>query len=369
MTDPRTIEELRAAIDQTDREIVERIHERARLALAIGEVKKRDGKAVFDPAREKQVIERVTSAVAGPFPAKTLAFVYREIIAACRGLEEPTRVAYLGPEASFSHAAALRKFGSASTFFPQVNFADVFREVERGNAAYGIVPIENSIEGAVSANLDLLVESELRVVGEVYLEVSLNLLSKEGDFAAVKTIFSHPQPFGQARLWLQKHVPHAQLEQTSSTAEAAKLAAERPNSAAIGSVDAAAVYGLRVLARAIEDIPYNVTRFLVLGREGLRVGNEPKTSLIAHLKDEPGVLARVLQPLAGAGVNLTKIESRPLKKRPWEYRFFIDVDGDPAREPLRGALAQVEQACTELRVLGTYDKAPKAALYAAQEKL
>jgi chorismate mutase/prephenate dehydratase len=356
-----TIDDLRARIDQIDTEVAHLLNERARLALAIGEAKKATGRAVYDPNREKAVIERVLAASQGPFPEKTLSFIYREIISACRSLEEPTRVAYLGPEATFSHAAALRRFGSASTFLPQTDVLDIFREVERGNAAYGIVPIENSIEGAVPTTLDSFSESDLVIVGEVYLEVSQNLLAKESDLGAVKVVYSHPQGIAQCRNWLRKNLPHARLDTVSSTAEAARMAANQPGVAAVGSLGAAEFYGLRVLAKSIEDIPNNVTRFFVIGRESAPVPAAPKTSLLATLKDEPGVLFRVLEPLAKRGVNMTKIESRPLKRRPWEYRFFIDVDGAPDAEPLSSAIAEMRSACMELRILGTYEKAVRPA--------
>ncbi len=359
MASAEDIDRLRAEIDGLDREIVERLNARARAALAIGEAKKSTGRAVYDPERERQVTARVVAASEGPFPEKTLATIYREIIAACRGLEEPTRIAFLGPEATFTHAAALRRFGSAATYLPQADVAEIFREVERGNAGFGVVPVENSIEGAVSSTLDLFPDSDLSIVGEIYLEVSQNLLSREADSGAVQVVYSHPQGIAQCRSWLRRNLPHARLETVSSTAEAARMAAEQPGVAAVGSLGAAEVYGLKVLARSIEDIPNNVTRFFVIAREPAQTPAGPKTSILVTLKDEPGVLFRVLQPLARREVNMTKIESRPLKRRPWEYRFFMDLDGDPAAEPLRTALAEMREACVELRVLGTYEKAQR----------
>ncbi len=353
------IDELRAEIDRVDREIVERLNLRAKLALAIGEEKKAIGKAVFDPAREKRVTDKVVAASSGPFPARTLEFIYREVIGACRSLEEPTRVAYLGPPATFTHAAAMRRFGSSAEYLPQGDMADIFREVERGNARFGVVPIENSIEGAVTSTLDLFPDSDVRIVGEIYLEVVENLVTREESLADIKVVYSHPQPLGQCRGWLRKNLPHARLEAVASTSEAARRASEEPGSAAVGSMGAAELYGLRILARSIEDISHNTTRFFVIAKETVNPGENQKTSLMIGLKDEPGVLFQVLQPLAQSGVNMTKIESRPLKRRPWEYRFFIDVDGDPAAEPLRGVLAEVERVCTEMRVLGTYEKSER----------
>lgn len=364
MSPQDALADLRAQIDRIDREIVERLNARAKLALAIGEQKKTGGRAVFDPAREREVLAKALAASTGPFPEKTLAFVYREIMAACRGLEEPVRVAYLGPEATFSHAAALRRFGSAAALLPQANFNDIFHEVERGNAAYGVVPIENTIEGQVGSTLDLFPESDLLVVGEVYLEVSQNLLAKDSDIANVRTVYSHPQPLAQCRDWLRKNLPAARLESLASTAEAAKRAASEEGAAAIGSLEAAELYGMRVLARSIEDSPNNVTRFFVVGREPLPVSGDPKTSLLLTLNDEPGVLFRVLSPLAESRVNMTKIESRPLKRRPWEYRFYVDLDGAPDREPLKGVLAKMRTGCTELRILGVYEKAPRPGMTA-----
>ncbi len=359
MSAPRDINTLRSAIDNVDRQITDLLDERATLALEVGEHKKAEGKVIYDPTREKEVLNKVVSRSRGPFPKKTLEFVYREIIGACRSLEEPTRVAYLGPEATFSHAAALRRFGSAATLLPQGDVADVFREVQSGNATYGVVPIENTIEGAVSSTLDLFPETDLWISGEIYLEVSQNLLARELDLDSIQTVYSHPQPLAQCRNWLRKHIPRAKLEAVSSTAEAARIAAETAGVAAVGSLGAAEVYGLRVLARSIEDIPNNVTRFFVIARDTAPEAERPKTSLMATLKDEPGILFSLLQPLASRKVNMTKVESRPLKRTPWEYRFFIDVDGSPRQEPLASALAEMKLACTELRVLGTYEKAAR----------
>lgn len=356
MAEDSRIEQLRVQIDAVDREIVERLNRRARLALEIGDAKKDTGRAVFDPAREKRVTARVLANSEGPFPPRTLAFIYREIIGACRSLEEPTRVAYLGPEATFTHAAALKKFGTSAMFLPQTDMADIFREVDRGNAAYGVVPVENSIEGAVTSTLDLFPDSEVSIVGEIYLEVVQNLLTREASLADIDVVYSHPHALAQCRGWLRKNLPQARAETVSSTGEAARLVAENARSAAIGSIGAAELYGLHVLARSIEDGAVNVTRFIVISREPLAVSDAPKTSILLGLKDEPGILFKVLQPLADAGVNMSKIESRPLKRRPWEYRFFIDVDGDPAKSPLSDALARMEPAATELRILGTYDK-------------
>ena len=361
MAEDSRIEQLRVQIDEVDREIVERLNRRAKLALEIGEVKKGTGKAVFDPAREKRVTARVLATSDGPFPPRTLAFIYREIIGACRSLEEPTRVAYLGPEATFTHAAALKKFGTSAVYLPQSDMADIFREVDRGNAAYGVVPVENSIEGAVTSTLDLFPDSDVLIVGEIYLEVVQNLLTREGALDEIDVVYSHPHALAQCRGWLRKNMPHARVETVSSTGEAARLVAEHSRSAAIGSIGAAELYGLHVLARSIEDNAVNVTRFIVISREPLPVTEAPKTSILLGLKDEPGILFKILQPLAEAGVNMSKIESRPLKRRPWEYRFFIDIEGDPAREPLSSALAQMEPAATEMRILGTYEKVQRPA--------
>lgn len=359
MSNTRDIEALRTRIDALDQEIVTRLDERARLALAIGHAKKTAGKAVFDPERERQVLARVRAAATGIFPTATLEFIYREIMSACRSLEEPARVAYLGPEATFSHAAALRQFGTSATLLPQADMADIFREVERGNAAYGVVPVENLIEGAVTSTLDLFPDSDVFIVAELYQEVMQNLLSREADMSAVRVIYSHPQAMAQCRTWLRKNMAGVHLETVSSTGEAARLAAQGTGAAAIGSLAAAELYGLQVLAKSIEDIPNNYTRFLVIAREPAPAPTTPKTSLLAALKDEPGALYRMLAPLAEAKVNMTKIESRPLKRRPWEYRFFIDVDGNPADTLLAGVLETMKKACTELRILGTYEKAQR----------
>lgn len=353
---------LRAQIDLIDREIVERLNARADLAMQIGAEKKTSGRAVFDPAREKEVTDRVLSVSQGPFPAKTLEFIYREIMGACRSLEEPARIAYLGPEGTFSHAAAVRRFGTSAAFKPQADFADVFREVERGTADFGVIPVENSNDGAVGESLDLFPDSSLTILAEYYLEVSQNLLAKTSELSSIRRVVSKEQALSQCRNWLRTHVPQAAIAAVSSTAEAAREASQVEGVAAVGSLAAAEMYGLQILARSIEDAPNNVTRFFVIGRGKAPAASNPKTSLLLSLKDEPGVLFRILQPLAEKGINMTKIESRPLKSRPWEYRFFMDVEGDAAQEPLAGVLAGMRSACSELRILGTYAKADRPAV-------
>lgn len=350
----KEIEKLRRRIDRIDREILRQINERARIALEIGKLK-RDGKVNFySPEREREIIEGVSNLNEGPFPTEAVKSIYREIISASRSLEERLRVAYLGPAATFSYLAAIKHFGSSAELIPMENIKNVFQEVDAGRAGFGVVPIENSNEGVVGYNLDMFMDYDLKVSAEIMLRVSQNLLSKSGKAHLVKKIYSHPQPLAQCREWLEKNMPNAALFETASTTRAAEIASKEEDSAAIASEAAANLYKLKFIAKRIEDRRNNFTRFLVIGKEIAPRSGRDKTSITFSVKDKPGALFDILQPFKKAGINLTKIESRPSKRKAWEYIFFVDLEGHLDDKPVKKALAGVKENCLYLKILGSY---------------
>jgi chorismate mutase/prephenate dehydratase len=348
---------LRAGIDSVDEEIVRLLDRRARLACRIGEIKREYGLEAYAPARERAVLDRVAALGAGDFPARGLEAVFREIISSSISLEARLKVAYLGPEATFTHEAALRSFGASVELEPQATVSEVFTRVERGEAGHGIVPVENSMEGTVTHTLDELMNSPLKVCGEVYLPVSQNLISCEPSLDRVRIVCSHPMALSQAAPWLRHELPSALLEEVESTGEAARRAAREPGVAAVGSVLAAEAHHLNVLARSIQDARTNATRFIVLGREWAGRTGRDKTSVVFSVKDRPGVLRDALAAFAEEGINLTRIESRPSRKRAWTYVFFADFDGHPEEERVQRALAALEEHCPYVSLIGAYPAA------------
>ena len=348
---------LRAGIDSVDQEIVRLLDQRARLACRIGEIKREYGLEAYAPARERAVLDRVAALGAGDFPARGLEAVFREIISSSISLEARLKVAYLGPETTFTHEAALRSFGASVELEPQATVPEVFTRVERGEAGHGIVPVENSMEGTVTHTLDELMNSPLKVCGEVYLPVSQNLISCEPSLDRVRVVCSHPMALSQAAPWLRHELPGALLEEVESTGEAARRAAREPGVAAVGSVLAAEAHHLNVLARSIQDARTNATRFIVLGREWAGRTGRDKTSVVFSVKDRPGVLRDALAAFAEEGINLTRIESRPSRKRAWTYVFFADFDGHPEEERVQRALAALEEHCPYVSLIGAYPAA------------
>jgi chorismate mutase / prephenate dehydratase len=345
---------LRAGIDSVDEEIVRLLDRRARLARRVGEIKQRNGLEAYAPAREREVLNRVSALSAGDFPKRGLEAVFREIISSSISLEARLKVAYLGPEATFTHEAALRTFGTSVDLAPQATVAEVFTRVERREAEHGVVPVENSMEGAVTHTLDELMNSPLKICGEVYLPVSQNLISKENSLERVRVVCSHPMALSQAANWLRHELPGARLEEVGSTGEAARRAAQEPGVAAVGSVLAAAANDLNVLARNIQDARTNATRFIVLGRTWAGRTGRDKTSVVFSVKDRPGVLKDALSAFADEGINLTRIESRPSRKRAWTYVFFADLQGHPEEERVKRALAALEEHCPYVALIGAY---------------
>ena len=351
----RSLEQLRNEIDAIDTELLALLNQRAALCVEVGRRKMKESRRVFAPEREKRILQRLEKLNPGPLRRDMVRPIYREIISACRSLEQRLRVAFLGPEGTFSHQAAREQFGQSGELLAVPTISAVFDEVEHGRADYGIVPVENSTEGAVTATLDRFVGTSLTIKAEAYLNVNLLLLSKSGRPDRVKRIVSMPQPLGQCREWLKLHFPSLPLEEVSSTAKAAERAAADPRIGAIAGVMAQERHGLKLVASGIQDQPRNLTRFLVIGNDGIggRTGDD-KTSLLFSVRHEPGALYRVLRPFADNRINMLTIESRPLKGRPWEYFFFLDVAGHVSEARMERALASLRPRCVSLRILGTY---------------
>jgi chorismate mutase / prephenate dehydratase len=352
-----TLPELRIAIDGIDDELLRLLNERARLVQEVGKLKSELKQPFYVPDRERQILERLQAANAGPFPTEALRPVFSEIISACLSLETPLRVAFLGPEATFTHMAARTRFGLSARYVPAATIAGVFTEIEKGLADLGVVPIENSTEGVVNSTLDVFMESELCISAEIVTQVSHCLLTRTGLLDGVQKVYSHPQALAQCRGWLSANLPRAALIEVASTALAARLTRDDPVAAAVSSELAGQLYDLKIAKRKIEDEVRNLTRFLVVGKEPASATGKDKTSILFSLKDSAGVLYRVLQPLADAGVNLSRIESRPSRKRAWDYVFFIDVDGHRDDAEVKAAIAALQGSCGFVKVLGSYPRA------------
>jgi chorismate mutase/prephenate dehydratase len=351
------LDDWRSRINNLDAEILNLLNQRGTAALQIGELKRQQGLPYYVPEREAEVLDRVAAMNPGPLPAEAVRAVWREILSASLALEHPLPVAYLGPPATFTHQAAVRRFGSSTRFVPVRTIADIFDEVERERAQYGVVPVENSTEGAVNVTLDRLIDAEVLITGEITLDITQHLLSLASDLSEIKTVCSHPQALAQCRQWLTTHLPDVAVEETPSTTAAAERAKDDPTVAGIASEMAARLYDVPVLRSRIEDNPFNSTRFLVIGRRPAPATGRDKTSILFSMKNEPGVLYSILQPFAARRLNLTKIESRPTKRRPWEYVTFVDFEGHRDTEDVRVVLSEVKERCQFLKVLGSYPAA------------
>ncbi len=353
---------LREQIDAVDEQIVQLLDLRARLARGIGEIKRDQGLETYAPDRERMLMDRLEKLGDGSFPRRGLEAVFREIISCSISLEARLKVSYLGPETTFTHEAAQRSFGTSVELEPQTTVAEVFARVERGEAEHGVVPVENSMEGAVTHTLDELMNSPLKICGEVYLPISQNLLAKADDLESIETVCSHPMALAQAATWLRNELPSVRLDEVESTGEAARRAAEEPGVAAVGSILAADSHGLNVLARNIQDARTNATRFIVLGRTWAGKTGQDKTSAVFSVKDRPGVLKDALSAFSDAGINLTRIESRPSRKRAWTYVFFADFQGHPEEDRVKQALEALEEHCPYVSLIGAYPEVqPEAA--------
>ena len=348
------LDDWRSRINELDNQILHLLNQRAEAALQIGDLKRRQDGPSYVPEREAEILSRLMRTNPGPLSPEVLRVVWVEILSGCRALEGPLAVGYLGPRATFTHQAALQHFGSAVNYVAARSVADVFDEVEQARVDYGVVPVENSTEGAVNVTLDRLIDSTVQICGELYLPVAQQLLSNARDVGEVKTVVSHPQGLAQCRDWLARHIPDVPTQEMSSTAAAAELAASDVTVAAIASELAGKLYGVRVLQSRIEDNPHNSTRFLVIGQRPAGPSGRDKTSILFAMRNEPGALYRILDPFAQRGVNLTKIESRPAKLRPWDYVMFVDFEGHRDTPVVASALAEIGARTLFLKVLGSY---------------
>ncbi|MFQ5846795.1 MAG: prephenate dehydratase [Candidatus Methylomirabilales bacterium] len=352
------IEDFRRQIDALDNQILELLNRRAEIAVRVGEEKTKGNIAYHSPQREEEIIDRLTRENRGPFPERAVKGVYREILSACLSLEQALKVAYLGPQATFTHMACMKRFGLLAEYIPLRGIGEVFSEVEKAKADYGVVPVENSTEGVVSHTLDMFVDSDLKICGEILMEVSHHLLSKHGEKGRIVKIYSHPHAIAQSRRWLEANMPKIALLEVSSTATAAELASQDETAGAIASELASRLYDLEVVASRIEDSPYNFTRFLVIGQAPCVASGHDKTSILFTIRDRVGALYRMLEPFAQNQINLTKIESRPSRYRVWEYIFYVDLEGHADDAPVKAALEALREDCLFLKVLGSYPKEP-----------
>jgi chorismate mutase / prephenate dehydratase len=348
-----SIPEHRQAIDKLDAQIVKLLNDRTRHVLAIGEIKRKAGQEIYAPHREKAVLARLSRLNQGPLRNESLHAIYREIMSSALALEKSMKVAYLGPEATFTHQAAIQRFGSSLRYSPQKTIADVFTEVSKNRAEYGVVPVENSTEGVVTHTLDMFVDSDLKVVAQLVLPVQHCLLSNWRR-SEIKILFAHPQALGQCRVWLQNNLSRVEIIETSSNARSAELAAKQKGTAAIAGILAAEKYKLDVIEYDIQDNAYNATRFIVLGRQYTPPTGHDRTSIMLSLTDKVGVLYSALAAFRRYRINMTKIESRPSKRKAWEYLFFIDMDGHVQDKKVQKALAALSEHCNFVKVMGSY---------------
>jgi chorismate mutase/prephenate dehydratase len=353
----KTIKELRQEIDAVDNQVLELLNRRAALVIEVGRLKSVKKDEFHVPNREREIYERLTAHNRGPFPNEAIKSVFREIISASLALEAPMMVAFFGPKATFTHLAAMQQFGLSAELVPQKSIPAVFEEVGKGRAKYGVVPVENSTEGMVSHTLDMFMESELKINAEVLLEIHHYLLSRTGRLEDIKKVYSHPQPIAQCRNWLAENLPNIPVVDVASTAVAAQIVGEDYTAAAIASELAASMYDLKIVRERIEDQVNNFTRFLVIGKKLTEMSGDDKTSLMFSVKDEVGILYRMLEPFAKRGINLSKIESRPLKKKAWEYIFFLDLVGHIDDPVIAEAVQELKQCCQYVKVLGSYPRA------------
>ena len=351
------MKEFRAEIDEIDDQILSMLNRRARAAIEVGKLKSEKNLRYYVPEREVEILRRLSEKNAGPFPGEALKAIYREIISASLSLEKPMCVAFLGPRATFTHQACLKHFGESAEYLHQINVSEVFEAVERGIADFGVVPIENSSEGIVSNTLDMFVEHNLQISGEILLEVAHDLLSVTGDAGHVRKVYSHPHAIAQCRGWLERNLRDIPVFDVESTARAAELAADDPAAAAVAGEAAAKLYGLKTIRKRIQDNANNFTRFIIVGMlSPERTGND-KTSILFSGKDEVGSLYLMLEPFAKHRVNLTKIESRPVKKKAWEYHFFLDMEGHISDDPVARAVDDLKLRANFLKILGSYPRA------------
>lgn len=348
-----SLKNLRQKIDAIDKKIIQLLNMRARVTLDVSKVKRKSGQSIYSPDREREVLRKIAAINKGPLAPLALEAIYREVMSCSLSLDKPLKIAYLGPEATFTHLAALKRFGSQVEYVACHSITDVFVDVEKGAADYGVVPIENSIEGAVSHTLDMFMDSDLKICAQIILDVAHNLLANCTK-SSIKRVYSIFQVFGQCRIWLQENLPNVDKIEVSSTTRAAQIAAKEKFSACIASTLAARVYKLKILVSGIEDSPHNITRFLVIGKTDVPQTAYDKTSIMFSIKDRVGALHDMLLPFKKYKINLTKIESRPSKRKAWDYYFFMDLEGHKDEPRVKRAILELENKCNFLKVLGSY---------------
>jgi len=351
-----SLEELRKKIDELDEQLVQLLNERARIVVEIGKLKDKTSRPVYAPDREKQVLAKIAQANKGPLPDRCLVAIWRELMSGSFVLERPLRIGYLGPEGSFSHTAALLKFGQSVEYEPVANITSIFDEVSKGHCDLGLAPVENTMGGGVIETLDALIDSDVKVCAEILMAIHHNLLGN-CSLEEVKKIYSKPEVFAQCRSWLSATFKEAQTIPVASTAKAAQMAAGEPNAAAIGSRIAGELYGLGIVCENIEDIANNVTRFLIISREDAKPTGEDKTAILFSTAHKAGALADVLDVFKRYNINLTNIESRPSRKREWEYYFFMDFLGHRTDEQVQEGLGEARKHCLQLSILGSFPRA------------
>jgi chorismate mutase / prephenate dehydratase len=356
MNDNAKLQQIREQIDSLDLQIQDLINQRAEAAQEVARVKRAEDKDAFfyRPEREAQVLAAVKERNPGPVGGEEMARLFREIMSACLALEQPLRIAFLGPEGTFTQSAALKHFGHSVETMAMGSIPDIFRDVESGACHYGVVPVENSTEGVISHTLDMFINSGLQICGEVTLRIHHHLMGKGGDLSGIKRVYSHQQSLAQCRLWLDRNLNQAEQRSVGSNAEAARLAAEDPNSAAIAGEMAAEIYGLDLLAENIEDEPDNTTRFLVIGRQSVAISGNDKTTLLLSARNVAGSLNTLLRPLAEHSISMTRIESRPSRRGTWDYVFFIDIHGHRDESKVAQALEELRADASLFKVLGSY---------------
>jgi len=349
------LDDIRNQIDSIDRDLLNLLSRRADLVHEVGVVKKRDGLQIYAPEREEALLRRLIEMNQGRLPERSIRAIYREIMSAALALEDDLKIAYLGPEGTWTHQAAIKKFGHSVEYSPQPNFSDVFDQVARRKASYGVVPIENSTEGAVSHTLDLFVDSPLHICAQILLRIENGLMAAIPR-EEIKTLYSHPQVFGQCRSWLLQNFPEADLVEVSSTTKAAQLARDKASegAAAMGGALAAEMYGLTLLEESIQDRATNTTRFLVIGEKTCPATGNDRTSILFAIHDRPGSLVKALQAFDQFHINMSKIESRPSKRKDWEYIFYVDLAGHVEDIKVAEALRELQQHCSLVKVLGSY---------------
>ncbi|MCD4781672.1 MAG: prephenate dehydratase [Candidatus Omnitrophica bacterium] len=347
------LKELRKKIDALDAQLVNLLNQRSEVSKHIGKFKLARKQSIYAPDREQKVFDGLAMLNQGPLPDEALVGIYREIMSSSLALEKPLQIAMLGQEGSYTSAAAKKKFGSQISYIPCMNIAEVFHKVEHGDCDYGVVAIENSTEGSVRNTYDLFVDSELKICSQVMVKIAHHFMSKTS-LRNIKRIYSHPQVFGQCRQWLWSHLPEAKQIWVQSTSEGAEIAAREKNAAAIASKETARTTKLKILHSNIQDIPHNTTKFFVIAPEDAAPSGNDRTSILFSIKDRVGALYGMLTPFYKHKINLTKIESRPSKKRVWDYYFFVDFEGHRLDKNVQKALSQLDEMCKYLKILGSY---------------